>query len=247
MSKRGANQIGSYPRHFLSNPVTDEVTDVVVWTDTCGRQNRNRFIVAMCLDVIEGDTNKIQRITSKYFEPSHSQSEVDSIHTTHETALEKYGIIFLPSEYFTISKHAKKFANVKGNEYTASMLGTDHCPVFNIMPFDKMRVKKTNKYLDEQGKEIKVSWMSAKNIYMGGTSDNKPLPQSTIWITYNCHYYEDALHDGENEPKPLNNKKLKGLMDMVKKRLILVGFHYFYNGLSGDISAMEEEEFDSEL
>ena len=54
-----------------------------------------------------------------------------------------------------------------------------------------------------------------------------------------------VLHDEENEPKPLNSKKLKGLMDMVKKRLIQVGFHHFYNGLSGDSSAMEE--FDSEL
>ena len=82
--------------------------------------------------------------------------------------MEKYGNILLPSEYFTLSKHAKKFANGKGNEYTASMLGTDDCPVFNIVSFDKMREKNTNKYLDEQGKEIKVSWMSTKFIYMGG-------------------------------------------------------------------------------
>ena len=59
-----------------------EMQEVVVWADTCGGQNRNQYLSAVLLDIVNDTSNNFESIILKFFESGHSQSEVDSIHLT---------------------------------------------------------------------------------------------------------------------------------------------------------------------
>ena len=78
---RGANEVGSSILHLLRKmPIT--IRDVVIWSDSCGGQNRNQENAAMVLYFLneEKKKHKIKSVTFKYFERGHNQSVVDTIH-----------------------------------------------------------------------------------------------------------------------------------------------------------------------
>ena len=81
-SGRGCNEMASALRFHLLNRLPNNTKNVDVGMDTCGAQNRNQFLSAICLGVINDKNNNIEEITLKYMEPGHSQSEVDSIQST---------------------------------------------------------------------------------------------------------------------------------------------------------------------
>ena len=85
-AKQGKNEIGSCLIHFLNEVVPCDVKEVFIWADTCGGQNRNQYTAAVLISIIEDPTNSIKKITQKFYESGHSQSEVDTIHSTLEDA-----------------------------------------------------------------------------------------------------------------------------------------------------------------
>ncbi|KAF3857119.1 hypothetical protein F7725_008978, partial [Dissostichus mawsoni] len=60
---------------------------VVLYSDTCGGQNRNAGFSAMCLHAVK--TLPISIIDHKFMESGHSQMECDSVHAAIETARKK--------------------------------------------------------------------------------------------------------------------------------------------------------------
>ena len=82
------------------------VTEVAIWADTCAGQNRNQFVSAALIQVTEDDSSNITIIHHKYFGKGHYESEVDSIHSTLDTALA--GVeIYHPSEWDVIRRNAR--------------------------------------------------------------------------------------------------------------------------------------------
>ena len=92
---RGSNEISSCLHHFLSH-VGKDISEVVIWADTCSGQNRNQYLTSIMLKLIEDRGNNINQITLKYFESGYSQSEIDTIHYTLEKA-EQFIEIYDPS------------------------------------------------------------------------------------------------------------------------------------------------------
>ena len=267
-SNRGANEIASALRHHLTKILTNDITEVVIWADTCGGQNRNKFLLALLIALVEDTNNNIRNIILKYFEPGHSQSEVDSIHTTLESAVKGVSV-FLPTDYITITKLARR-----AQPYKVVMLGTDECPVMNVQEFSNRKIKNCNAYLDQSGRVGKASWMEAKMIYIGKSpSNDEALPPTSIAIMSTFHYDEKVfiidttkrpsskktrkatrtqlvqpmriLRDDSSEPLAISDKKLKGLLGLVEKNLIPRSFHHFYLGLKGT-TALTSESSDSD-
>ncbi|KAJ8959579.1 hypothetical protein NQ314_006228 [Rhamnusium bicolor] len=86
-------------------------------SDTCGGQNRNSIVSAMCLYTVE--TLPIPVIDQIFFEPGHSQMECDSVHAHVET-VSKDLEIFDPSGWYTAIRMASKKGKYKVTEISQS-------------------------------------------------------------------------------------------------------------------------------
>lgn len=99
-----ATTYASFFVDYVTKLLDNECRDVVIFTDGCTAQNRNNVVsnallhLAMARNVV---------ITQKYLEKGHTQMEVDSVHSVIERKL-KNREIFLPSQYATITKEARK-------------------------------------------------------------------------------------------------------------------------------------------
>ena len=103
---RGANEISSALWRKLQEE--DEkgcIKRVVLYSDTCAGQNRNKTTSTMLACFLK-QSKHITVIEQKYFESGHSQMECDSVHSTIEHAVKKLDI-FLPSQYMAHVIHAR--------------------------------------------------------------------------------------------------------------------------------------------
>lgn len=79
---RGANQIGSCLfKYFTELP--PEVTQVIMYSDTCTGQNRNSHIAAMCFSALQKNPN-LKSIDHKFMVSGHSHMECDTAHAMIE-------------------------------------------------------------------------------------------------------------------------------------------------------------------
>lgn len=84
-----------------------EIESVVMYSDKCGGQNRNRNIMAAMLYVVNTTNTKLQTIELKYMESGHSYLEADSIHATTERE-KRHKKIYIPEEYKLIIQMSRK-------------------------------------------------------------------------------------------------------------------------------------------
>lgn len=85
--KRGSNEIGSILYSFLKTlPLT--VTDVSLFCDTCGGQNRNQQVAAVLMYAVK-HLSHLNRLELKFLESGHSHMECDSMHSAIESAKKK--------------------------------------------------------------------------------------------------------------------------------------------------------------
>lgn len=101
---RGANEIAtSILLYIKSLPQTEHI---VLFSDSCSGQNRNRHMVAALLHSVISNSN-IKSINQKYLEPGHTEMECDSMHAAIEAA-KKCTSVYVPSEWDSIVRLARK-------------------------------------------------------------------------------------------------------------------------------------------
>lgn len=114
--KRGANEIASCVLKYLENlkdklnASNNEPLDIILYSDNCCGQQKNRFVIAMYLYAV-AKLDFIKSITHKYLITGHTQNEGDNIHSVIEKQIKlalKSGPIFVPDQYTTLIKTAKK-------------------------------------------------------------------------------------------------------------------------------------------
>lgn len=99
-----ATTYASFFIDYLTKLLGEDCRDVVIWTDGCTAQNRNSIVSNALLRLA---IDKNITITQKYIEKGHTQMEVDSVHSVVERKLKNVEI-FLPSQYASITKEARK-------------------------------------------------------------------------------------------------------------------------------------------
>jgi hypothetical protein len=102
--KRGSNEITSAMIKWLQEVDHRGVKTVILYSDTCGGQNRNR-IMCTALSLFLCKASNIRRIEQKFFESGHSQSECDSMHSNIERRIQKCPV-YLPSQYTQVLQRA---------------------------------------------------------------------------------------------------------------------------------------------
>lgn len=81
--KRGSSEIGTCLLEWFKS-LPDYVKAVSLFSDTCGGQNRNQFMAALLLYIVQ--TYPIEIIEHKFLESGHTKMEVDSMHAAIEFA-----------------------------------------------------------------------------------------------------------------------------------------------------------------
>lgn len=81
---KGSIEIGSCILKYLFS-LPETVSHVASFSDTCGGQNRNKFVAAAMLFAVY-NINHLQTIDLKFMESGHSYLEADSMHATIERA-----------------------------------------------------------------------------------------------------------------------------------------------------------------
>ena len=111
------------------------------------------------IQVTEDDSNNITIIHQKYFEKGHNESEVDSIHSTLDTASTDVEI-YHPNEWDVIRRNAR----VKQPYKIFNLSQDDEVPVYNLKQFCKPKIINRIKYEDDNGKVVDASWKNAQVI-----------------------------------------------------------------------------------
>ena len=78
--KRGSNEIGTSINKYLESFKGEKV---VMFSDTCGEQNRNQYIAELLLYIAQSHPS-IQSIDYIFMVQGHSHMEVDSMHSAIE-------------------------------------------------------------------------------------------------------------------------------------------------------------------
>jgi len=71
-SKRGANEIGTCVKKFVETQVRKGKTKIFIWSDNCGGQNRNKFLMALYHKLVK-ETPGLKLIHHSYLETGHTQ------------------------------------------------------------------------------------------------------------------------------------------------------------------------------
>lgn len=119
-ANRGANDIGScilnYLKDLQQNAMETESNsqlNVIFYSDNCARQQKNKFILAMYLYAVLNFSH-INSITHKYLITGHTKNEGDNVHSVIEQHIKKSkksGPIYVPEQYVTLIRTAKKSGN----------------------------------------------------------------------------------------------------------------------------------------
>lgn len=91
--RNGSSEIGSCLFEYLTK-LPETVTHVTSYSDTCGGQNRNRYVSTLMLYEVNKIKN-LQIVDLKYMESGHSYLEVDSIHSTYRKHKKIYELALL--------------------------------------------------------------------------------------------------------------------------------------------------------
>jgi hypothetical protein len=102
---RGANEVASALYHWLCDQDTNGAQHTILYSDTCGGQNRNRIVSSMIMVFLSKSVNTL-KVEQKYFESGHSQMECDAMHSSIEVKARKRDI-HLPSQYEQIAREAR--------------------------------------------------------------------------------------------------------------------------------------------
>ncbi|ESP01684.1 hypothetical protein LOTGIDRAFT_176440 [Lottia gigantea] len=104
--KRGTNEIASCLLKWLKAKDNEGYHSAILYSDSCGGQNRNRIMCSAILQFLSQAQN-IEFVEQKFFESGHSQNECDSMHSCIEREY-KSSNVFLPSAYHESMRKANK-------------------------------------------------------------------------------------------------------------------------------------------
>ena len=107
IARRGANEIASNLYTFLCDSDKSDVTEIALFSDGCGGQNKNSILPTMMAHFL--DTAKhVSSITLNFFETGHGQNEGDSMHSVVERAVKRVADIILPTQLATVIRMASR-------------------------------------------------------------------------------------------------------------------------------------------
>ena len=143
IGKRGSNEISSLIFKYFTNIDTSQISEIVMFSDSCPGQQKNITFCAMCLYTVVN--LPIQKISHYFFERGHSQMEGDSVHARIERSTAHIPI-YAPDEWLT----AVRMAKITQPTYVVNEIAQK-----DILNFKDLAAKTiAPKLIDEHGRKI---------------------------------------------------------------------------------------------
>uniref|UniRef100_H3A4G0 Uncharacterized protein n=1 Tax=Latimeria chalumnae TaxID=7897 RepID=H3A4G0_LATCH len=111
-AKRRVCETGSCLYEYITNILPDEITEVSMFSDSCGGQNRNQFFAAVCQHTVTNPNGRVELLDHKFLEKGHTEMEGGSMHSAIENAAKKNEICH-PYKWHSVARLARK----KGSLY----------------------------------------------------------------------------------------------------------------------------------
>ena len=232
---KGSSEIGTcLYQHLKSLPAS--VTKVILYSDTCSGQNRNKNVAAALRFAVDSIPN-IESIDQKFLESGHTHMECDSMHSAIERA-KKFTTINVPDEWNLVVQMARK-----GKPYTVIPL--THESVLDFKEYAKSKLRNTR--TDLQGNRVnwlKIKWIRYeksdpdalyfkytmsepfKVLRIRGSSTRKEKQVQTLDMP--AKRYKTRL--------PVAEAKKKDLLDLCKMGVIRQAYHDYYKSLPSSLS-----------
>lgn len=230
---RGSNEIATCLLKFLKIIKDQGVKEVVLYSDNCGGQNRNRFVYSMW--EYAAFTLKL-KITHRFLERGHTQNEGDSMHAVIENA-KKGKVIYTPDQWVTLIRCAK----VKGEPYTVFEMSYN-----DFLDFKPLVENTFLNWKTESDDKTLIKWNNIKEL-----SVNFEYPHS-LQIKYNLNSTDfiqiNLIKKGQRgrhyniikrlvpiaaytKQLSVEEAKIKDLISLCKNGLIPKTYHAFYENL----------------
>ena len=248
--KRGSNEIGTSLYMYLEGFKGNEV---VMFSDTCGGQNRNQYIAELLLYIVRSHRS-IQSIDYIFMVQGHSHMEVDSMHS----AIEKKsgGLqIYDPYGWAVVASIARK------DPYYVETL--KHQDIFDLKRL-KVDMKVSNVNQNTEGDKAKwkgdnsITWMRFEKekpgvIMYKTTYDKEEKFKEIVAIkqskrrSLSAELAAYCMPRAYSERLAISKKKLKDLKKLCKDNTIPPSHWSFYEGLKGieTIEAVQTDESSS--
>ncbi|CAH1107451.1 unnamed protein product [Psylliodes chrysocephalus] len=181
MAGRGAQEVGSCLKKFLEKHLDKNITELRLWSDSCGGQNRNIKMCLMMKFILQHHPS-LKMISMKFLESGHSFLPNDSDFSDIEKALKYQQRLYVPQDYINVIKTCRKKTP------------------FKVTAMEKMDFRSTegmekaiiNRKVNTEGN--KINWLSAKEIQL-----RKDHPYSLFLRT--CHSTEKPFEEIDLTPK----------------------------------------------
>lgn len=238
-ANRGVCEIGTCVLKYIqslevtdASQIDERKLDLIFYSDNCCGQQKNRFMFAMYLYVVQ-NLSYINSITHKYLIKGHSQNEGDSVHATIERQIKralKSGPIYVPDQYVTLIRTAKK----TGEPYNVQELSYDS--VYDLKALVNLglqNLKNENNELVKIGDLKVVRFVKNENCMFYKTSyEQKEFQKLELKPTrgtrnQTIQYLQKLYRD---KPK-LNVQKKASILSLFKKNSIPNYYFNFYNNL----------------
>lgn len=234
--QRGSSEIGTALFQWIQN-IPENIREISLYSDTCGGQNRNQYIAALFLYVVQ-NTN-IQVLQHNFLEKGHSYMEVDSMHSAIETA-KKNVAIYTMNDLLNIFRLARsrRVRNRKSSPYQVKELRFPDFLDLKLLAsvFLKNRIK------DDSGD--KVSWLKIKVMRYEKNQPGCVLfkynytdPDFRILRVYGRGKSADIPKNISPLYKnllPIPEKKKNSLLKLCKNNIIPPEFHAWYRSIPVD-------------
>lgn len=147
---RGAQEVGSCLRLHIKNNLNHNIKDLVLWSDSCGGQNRNIIIVLLLKTIF--NSTELDTITLKYLYPGHSFLPNDRNFSDIESALKHQQRLYTPEDYINVMRTCKK-----KNPLIVTQMNDE-----DFVSSEMLEKKTTNRKVSISGD--KINWLQARKI-----------------------------------------------------------------------------------
>jgi len=147
---RGSQDIGSALIKHVKTYVPESVRHLILWSDSCGGQNRNIRITLLMQHLLQNSTH-LQSIRFRFRIPGHSFLPNDSEFGDVECA-KRQQRLYLPADIIAVMKDCRR-----RNKFIVTRLASTD--FFSVADVEKLIV---NRKIDVSGKP--VSWLSTREI-----------------------------------------------------------------------------------
>lgn len=159
--------------------------NVKIWSDNCGGQNRNKYLLAMHMELIK--SLPFDSIEHNYLETGHTQMNVDSMHSAIERAAKPISI-YTQNEWCNVIRKARA-ENKKTKTTPYKVIRMQHNDFIDLKDAYSHLMNRSTTDTDNE----KIAWLKVKRIRFEkntvGTIKFKYSHDDNDWKVFCCPTY----------------------------------------------------------